>query len=385
MKVEANEKPGEKFISLLAKELVDIMGEQQTPLNKRTDGRPNVILLAGLQGAGKTTIAGKLSSWILKQQHSKKILLVAADIYRPAAIDQLQTLGARLQVDVFTEPDQTPVQISRKALAKALAEGYDMVIIDTAGRQVVDSKLMDELKQIKSAVTPDETLLVVDAMTGQEAATLTARFNDDIGITGAILTKLDGDTRGGSALSVRGVSGKPIKFIGVGEGMDDLEPFYPDRMASRILGMGDIMSLVEKANQAYSMEEGKEQAKKMQSGTFDFNDYLFQTQAMRTMGGVAGMMKNLPGGMARNFKEEDIYQLEQKFKRCEAIIAAMSPEERAQPDLVAAMGGKKELVQSAFARRKELAKQVGVSDREVDNFVTEFNNMRRMMARQFKV
>jgi signal recognition particle subunit SRP54 len=222
-------------------------------------------------------------------------------------------------------------------------------------------------------------------MTGQEAATLTARFNDDIGITGAILTKLDGDTRGGSALSVRGVSGKPIKFIGVGEGMDDLEPFFPDRMASRILGMGDIQSLIEKANQAYSMEEGKAQAKKMQSGTFDFNDYLFQTQAMRKMGGIAGMMKNLPGGMSRNFKEEDIYQLEQKFKRCEAIIAAMTPEERSQPDLVAAQGGKKELVQSAFVRRSELAKQVGVSDREVDAFISEFNNMRRMMAKQFKV
>lgn len=247
MKVEASQKPGEQFINLLAAELVEVMGKEQDPLKRRSDGRPSIILLAGLQGAGKTTVAGKLANWCLTQAFSKKILLVAADIYRPAAIEQLQTLGARIQVDVFTEAGLTPVQISRKALTKAIAEGYDTVIIDTAGRQVVDARLMDELKQIKAAVTPDDTLLVVDAMTGQEAATLTARFNDDVGITGAILTKLDGDTRGGAALSVRGVSGRPIKFIGVGEGLEDLEPFFPDRMASRILGMGDIKTMLEKA------------------------------------------------------------------------------------------------------------------------------------------
>jgi signal recognition particle subunit SRP54 len=248
MKVGSGQKPGEQFISLLAAELVEVMGQAQVPLTKRTDGRPNVILMCGLQGAGKTTACGKLVSWALKQKYSIKPLLVAADIYRPAAIEQLQTLGARVGVDVYTEGQGvSPVQICRRAISKAIAEGYDTVIVDTAGRQVIDEKLMDELRQIKAAVTPDETLLVVDAMTGQEAATLTAKYNQDIGITGAILTKMDGDTRGGAALSVRGVSGKPIKFVGVGEGLDDLEPFYPDRIASRILGMGDIQTLLEKA------------------------------------------------------------------------------------------------------------------------------------------
>ena len=248
MVVAEGQKPGEQFISLLAAELVETMGQAQVPLTRRSDGRPNIILMCGLQGAGKTTATAKLANWATKQSYSKKTLLVAADIYRPAAIEQLQQLGARLSIDVYTEGQGvSPVKICRNAIAKAIAEGYEAVIVDTAGRQVIDAQLMDELKQIKAAVQPDETLLVVDAMTGQEAATLTARFNDDIGITGAILTKMDGDTRGGSALSVRGVSGKPIKFVGVGEGMDDLEPFYPERMATRILGMGDVTTLLEKA------------------------------------------------------------------------------------------------------------------------------------------
>ena len=248
MVVVEGQKPGEQFIQLLAAELVETMGQAQVPLTRRSDGRPNIILMCGLQGAGKTTAAAKLANWATKQSYSKKTLMVAADIYRPAAIEQLQQLGARLGIDVYTEGQGvSPVKICRNAIAKAIAEGYEAVIVDTAGRQVIDAQLMDELKQIKAAVQPDETLLVVDAMTGQEAATLTARFNEDIGITGAILTKMDGDTRGGSALSVRGVSGKPIKFVGVGEGMDDLEPFYPERMATRILGMGDVATLLEKA------------------------------------------------------------------------------------------------------------------------------------------
>lgn len=248
MKVESGQKPGEQFIALLAAELVEIMGQAQVPLTRRSDGRPNIILMCGLQGAGKTTACAKLVSWALRQNYSKKPLLVAADIYRPAAIEQLQTLGLRVGADVYTEGQGvSPVQICRRAVAKAIAEGYDTVIVDTAGRQAIDDKLMDELRQIKAAVTPDETLLVVDAMTGQEAATLTSKYNQDIGITGAILTKMDGDTRGGAALSVRGVSGKPIKFIGVGEGLEDLEPFFPERIASRILGMGDLATLLEKA------------------------------------------------------------------------------------------------------------------------------------------
>lgn len=248
MKVDSSQKPGEQFISLLAAELVDVMGSSKSGLQKRTDSRPNVILLLGLQGVGKTTASAKLANLVMKEGYGKKVLLVAADVYRPAAVEQLKILGQRLNIDVYEEgTDADPVQISRRAFDKAKREGYDTVIVDTAGRQVVDTKLMDELKQIKTALLPDESLLVVDAMTGQQAATLTARFENDVGITGAILTKMDGDSRGGAALSIRGVSGKPIKFIGVGENLDDLEPFYPERMASRILGFGDIKTLLEKA------------------------------------------------------------------------------------------------------------------------------------------
>jgi len=225
-----------------------------------------------------------LANWASKQSYAKKILLIAADVYRPAAIDQLKLLGERLSVDVYSEDISTgaanPVQICRRGVTKAISEGYDCIIIDTAGRQVVDDRLMDELKQIKTAILPDETLLVVDAMTGQEAATLTAKFNDDIGITGAILTKMDGDTRGGSALSVRAVSGKPIKFVGVGESMDDLEPFYPERMASRILGMGDIATLLERSKDVIDIEGANMLGRKMQKGNFDFNDFMLQTQGM---------------------------------------------------------------------------------------------------------
>jgi len=384
MKVEKDQKPGEQFISLLAAELVDIMGKSQTPLSKRSDSRPNTILLLGLQGAGKTTASAKLSNWALKQEYGKKLLLVAADVYRPAAIEQLKTLGDRLGIDVYSEgQDASPVQICRRAFSKATAEGYDTVIFDTAGRQVVDAPLMDELKQIKSAVNPDEVLLVVDAMTGQEAATLTATFNDQVGITGAILTKMDGDTRGGSALSVRGVSGKPIKFVGVGEGMDDLEPFYPERMASRILGLGDIATLLDKAQSAMSSDEASKVAKKMQKGSFDFNDFMFQAQSVRTMGGMGGMLKMIPG-MAGKISEEELFAAEKRMKVCESIVNAMSEEERSNPDLITKMGGKKELVTEALGRRQALAEKTGLTVMEIDNFVGEFNNMRRMMAKNLK-
>lgn len=337
MKIDAGQKPGEQFISLIAKELVNTMGSNQAPLIKRSDGRPNIILLAGLQGAGKTTAVGKLANWAINQKYGEKILLVAADVYRPAAIEQLQTLGQRLNIDVYSDgKDISPVQICRRAVAKALEEKYDTVIIDTAGRQVVDDKLMDELKQIKAATNPDEVLLVVDAMTGQEAATLTAKFNEEIGISGAILTKLDGDTRGGSALSVRGVSGKPIKFVGVGEGMDDLEPFFPDRMASRILGMGDLTTLLEKAQSSIDLDKAAKLGKKMQRGTFDFNDFLLQSQSVKNMGGMAKMMKMIPG-MAGKISDEQFYEAEKRIKRCEDIISKMSEEERSNPDLICRM------------------------------------------------
>lgn len=383
MKLEAGEKPGEKFIQFLAAELVETMGSAQAPLTKRTDGRPNIILMAGLQGAGKTTAAAKLANWALKQSYGKKILLVAADIYRPAAIDQLKVLGERLGVDVFSEePGIGAVQISRRAVAKATSEGYDTVIIDTAGRQVVDNKLMDELKQVKQAVLPDETLLVVDAMTGQEAATLTQRFNEDVGITGAILTKMDGDTRGGSALSVRGVSGKSIKFVGIGEGMDDLEPFYPERMASRILGMGDIATLLEKAQSSFDLDKTKAQLSKMQRGNFDFNDYYDQLQGVKRLGGMSGMLKMLPGGGKVN--DEQLFEAESRMKKSESILKAMTPEERTNTDLLTLRGGKKENVLAAVKARADLAKRAGVTPDEVERFVIEFVNMRKAMGYQLK-
>lgn len=352
MKVDAKQKPGEQFISLLAAELVETMGQAQTPLTRRSDGRPNIILLCGLQGAGKTTAVAKLANWAIKTSYGKKILLVAGDIYRPAAIEQLQTLGARLNIDVYTEGQGvSPVVISRNALKKANAEGYDTVIVDTAGRQAIDENLMNELKQIKNALTPDEVLLVVDAMTGQEAATLTAKFNGDIGITGAILTKMDGDTRGGSALSVRGVSGKPIKFVGVGEGMDDLEPFYPERMASRILGMGDIASFLEKAQGAIDLDKAAKIGKKMQKGDFDFDDFLMQSQSLKKLGGMGGMLRMMPG-MAGKITDDQLFEAEKRMKRCEVIISAMTEEERSNPDLLVKQGGKKELLQEVGRRQR---------------------------------
>lgn len=337
MKVQPGQTPGQQFIALLGSELVELMGAAQAPLVRRTDSRPTIIMMLGLQGAGKTTAAGKLANYLLKKDQAKKILLVAADVYRPAAIEQLQTLGSRLNVDVYSEGvDAEPVQICRRAFNKAKTEGYDTIIIDTAGRQVVDARLMDELQQIKGAVLPDESLLVVDAMTGQEAATLTAKFNQDIGITGAILTKLDGDTRGGSALSVRGVSGKPIKFIGVGEGMDDLEPFFPDRMATRILGLGDVQTLLEKAQSAIDSDKALQLTRKMQKGDFDFDDFLLQIRSIKQMGGLGSMMKMMPG-MAGKVTDEQFYQMEQRVKRVEQIVQAMTPEERANPDLLTVM------------------------------------------------
>ena len=384
MNVPKGKTPGEQFITLLAAELVDAMGTEQVPLSRRTDGRPNIILMAGLQGAGKTTAAAKLANWVNKNKLSSKTLLVAADIYRPAAIEQLQTLGARLNVDVYTEgQDVSPVKICRNALSKAVSEKYEYVIIDTAGRQVVDDKLMDELKQVKAAVSPDDVLLVVDAMTGQEAATLTARFNEDIGISGAILTKMDGDTRGGSALSVRGVSGKPIKFIGVGEGIDDLEPFFPNRMASRILGLGDIESLLEKATDSIDKEQMTEIGKKMQKGQFDFNDFMAQSQSVKKIGGMANMIKMLPG-VAGKITDEMIFETEKKLQKHETIIMAMTEEERSNPDLIILRGGNKEKSGNATERRKNLAKQTGLTIDEVEGFVTEFINMKKMMQRNLK-
>merc|ERR1711871_1041174 len=389
MKVDSDRKPGEQFISLLAAELVDIMGSSQAPLIKRTDGRPTVILMAGLQGAGKTTAVSKLAKWAIDKKFCTKPLLVAADVYRPAAIEQLKTLGDRVGCDVYSEGtgsgsgDSNPVKLCRNAMKKAKEEGYDCVIVDTAGRQVVDKNLMSELAQIKAAVNPDDTLLVVDAMTGQEAATLTATFNEDIGISGAILTKMDGDTRGGAALSVRAVSGKPIKFMGIGEGLNDLEPFFPERMASRILGLGDVATLLEKAQAAVDLDAASKLGRKMQKGSFDFNDFLTQSQGVAKMGGMQNMLKMMPG-MAGKISDEQFFELEKKMKRYEQIIGCMSEEERSNPDLLCKQGGKKELVREAADRKKELAKRSGYTDKEIDGFIFEFLGMKKMMLKNMK-
>mgnify|MGYP006144972063 FL=1 len=285
--------PGQQFIKIVYDELVKIMGESNVPL-AQADKPPTVILMAGLQGTGKTTATAKLALYLRKQ--SKSCLMVATDVYRPAAIDQLITLGKQINVPVFEMGSQAnPVDIARQGVEKAKELGVDTVIIDTAGRLQIDTQMMGELAQIKKIVKPDDTLLVVDAMTGQEAASLTNTFHQQIGITGAILTKLDGDTRGGAALSVRQISGQPIKFVGVGEKVEALEPFYPERLASRILNMGDVLTLVEKAQEQLDLEDAAKMQAKILEAKFDFNDFLKQMRLLKNMGSLGGVLKLIPG------------------------------------------------------------------------------------------
>lgn len=369
--------PDQEFIKIMYDELVDLMGAEQSELIQASKP-PTVILLAGLQGAGKTTAAAKLALYCQsraeKSEAFEKVLMVAADIYRPAAIDQLRTLGEKIGVEVFSMgTDADPIDIARKGLEKAKAEGFTTVIVDTAGRQVIDEKLMKEIKGVKTAVKPHEVLLVVDAMTGQEAATVTARFNDEIGLTGAILTKLDGDTRGGAALSVRGVSGKPIKFIGVGETLEKLEPFYPDRMASRILGMGDVVTLVEKAQDEINQDDAMAIFRKMMTGTFDFDDFMTQTRMISRMGSLSGMMKMIPG-MAGVLPGDAMYEGEKKLFAYQEMINVMEPEERKDPKMLLDNPG-------SDLRWKRIVEESGRSMEEAKTFQREFSNLRLMMTR----
>ncbi len=358
-------RPDQQFIKIVHDELVAVMGETNIPLAQESQS-PTIVLMAGLQGTGKTTASAKLALYLRKQNRSA--LLIATDIYRPAAIDQLITLGRQINVPVFElGTDTSPVEIARQGLAKAREEGVDTVIIDTAGRLQIDQAMMSELADIKKTVSPHEVLLVVDAMTGQEAANLTRTFHEEIGITGAILTKLDGDTRGGAALSVRRISGQPIKFIGVGEKVEALQPFYPDRMASRILGMGDVLTLVEKAQEEFDLAEAEKMQEKILSAQFDFNDFLKQTRLLKTMGSLGGIAKMIPG--LNKISGDQLEQGEAQLKQAESIISSMTMEERRNPDLLA----------GSPSRRRRIAGGSGRSLNDVSKLVSDFQKMRSLM------
>ncbi|MFN4194936.1 MAG: signal recognition particle protein [Thermosynechococcus sp.] len=363
--VIAGVRPDQQFIKIVYDALVEVMGESHSPL-AHVEPPPTIILMAGLQGTGKTTATAKLALYLRKEGRSS--LLVATDVYRPAAIDQLITLGRQVDVPVFEMGTEvSPVEIARQGVAKAKELGVDTVIIDTAGRLQIDAEMMAELAAIKEAVQPHETLLVVDAMTGQEAANLTRAFHEQVGITGAILTKLDGDTRGGAALSVRQVSGQPIKFIGVGEKVEALQPFYPDRLASRILGMGDVLTLVEKAQEAVDLADAETMSRKILEAQFDFDDFLKQLRLLKNMGSLAGIMKLIPG--LNKISTEQLQQGEVQLKRAEAMINSMTREERRNPELLA----------SSPSRRERVAKGSGYSVADVTKLVSDFQRMRSLM------
>jgi signal recognition particle subunit SRP54 len=363
--VIAGVRPDQQFIKIVYDELVQVMGETNVPLAQAQD-QPTIVLMAGLQGTGKTTATAKLALHLRKLERS--CLMVATDVYRPAAIEQLVTLGKQIEVPVFEMgSDADPVEIARQGVERGRAEGVDTVIIDTAGRLQIDAEMMAELAHIKEAVQPHETLLVVDAMTGQEAANLTRTFHEQIGITGAILTKLDGDSRGGAALSVRRISGAPIKFVGVGEKVEALQPFYPDRMASRILGMGDVLTLVEKAQEEIDLADAEKMQEKILTAKFDFTDFLKQLRLLKNMGSLGGIIKMIPG--MNKLTNDQLQQGETQLKRCEAMINSMTPAERKNPDLLA----------SSPSRRRRIATGSGYKEADVSKLVSDFQKMRTLM------
>ncbi len=356
--------PDQQFIKIVHDELVKVMGEANVPIAQAPTA-PTIILMAGLQGSGKTTTCAKLALYLRKQ--GKKPLMVAGDIYRPAAIDQLKTLGQQIQIPVFDLGKTDPVEIARQGVEAAREQGCDYVILDTAGRLQIDLEMMAELERVKATVQPHEILLVVDAMIGQEAANLTQAFHERLGITGAILTKLDGDTRGGAALSIRQVSGQPIKFIGVGEKVEALDPFYPDRMASRILGMGDILSLVEKAQEEIDLGDAASMAEKMMTAQFDFTDFLKQMRMIKRMGSLGGLLKLMPG--MGKISDDQLQKGQDQLARAEAMINSMTPEERRNPDLLA----------RSVSRKRRVANGSGHKLEDVSRLVSDFQRMRDMM------
>jgi len=356
--------PAMAVVDIVNKELTELMGGTQAKLAKAAKP-PTVVLMAGLQGAGKTTLTGKLAHLLKKQNH--KPLMVAGDIYRPAAIRQLEVLGAQIDVPVFTLGDKvSPVEIAREGVRKAKEEGYDYVLIDTAGRLQIDEEMMEEIRQIHDAVKPDEVLLVVDAMTGQEAVNVAKSFHEKLELTGVVLTKLDGDTRGGAALSVKAVTGCPIKFASTGEKIDQLEPFHPDRMASRILGMGDMLTLIEKAQENIDKEKAAEMERKMRNAEFTLVDFLEQMEQLRKLGPLEQLLDMLPGmGKLKNMPNFKVD--EKQFARTEAIIKSMTKQERLKPEII------------NYSRRKRIAAGSGTTVADVNRLLRQFEEMKKMM------
>jgi signal recognition particle subunit SRP54 len=359
--------PGQLLVKITHEELTKLMGGEKQDINLRND--TTVILIAGLQGSGKTTFSGKLASYIKKQ--NRNVLLVACDVYRPAAIDQLKVLGEQVGVEVYTEPEnKKPVQIAQNALEFAKKNNKKVVIIDTAGRLAIDEEMMNEIAEVKKAVKPTETLFVVDSMTGQDAVNTAKAFNDRLDFDGVVLTKLDGDTRGGAAISIRSIVEKPIKFISTGEKMDALDVFYPERMASRILGMGDVVSLVERAQQVFDEEETKKLNQKLRKNQFNFEDFLNQIQQIKKMGSIKDLVGMIPG-MGKMMK--DLPVDDDAFKPIEAIIFSMTKEERENPDILSGN------------RRNRIAKGSGTSIQQVNNLLKQFEDMRKMMKSMNKM
>ena len=355
-------KPGQLMVKIVHDELAELMGGEAVGL--QLDSKPAIILMSGLQGSGKTTFTGKLAN-MLKTKQKKNPLLVACDVYRPAAIEQLKVVGKQVGVEVYSELDNKDVvAIAQQAIQQAKAKGNDVVIVDTAGRLAVDEEMMNEISQIKNAIHPDETLFVVDSMTGQDAVNTAKEFNDRLDFDGVVLTKLDGDTRGGAALSIRTVVTKPIKFVGTGEKMDAIDVFHPDRMADRILGMGDIVSLVERAQEQFDEEEAKRLQKKIQKNKFDFNDFLKQIEQIKKMGNIKDLAAMIPG-VGKAIKDIDIDN--DAFKGIEAIIKSMTPKERTNPEIL------------NTSRRQRIAKGSGTNVQEVNRLIKQFDQTRKMM------
>ena len=354
--------PGQLMVKICHEELIELMGGDEAEVNYQ--GNPGIILMSGLQGSGKTTFSGKLANF-LKSKKGKNPLLVACDVYRPAAIDQLHVLGEQIGVEVFSNKEEkNPVKIAQAAVKHAKSNGNNVVIIDTAGRLAIDEQMMNEIAEVKKAIDPTETLFVVDAMTGQDAVNTAKAFNDQIDFDGVILTKLDGDTRGGAAISIKTVVNKPIKFVGTGEKMDALDIFYPKRMADRILGMGDVVSLVERAQEQFDEKEARKLQKKIKKNQFDFNDFLGQLQQVKKMGNVKDLMGMIPG-MGKAMKGVEIE--DDAFKHIEAIIYSMSPAERENPALIDS------------SRKKRIAKGSGQNIQEVNKLLKQFNDTKKMM------